>query len=296
MLPYSGQIGYNDVRGEWGVGNNFSLKTASTGGYGVLNQYSFIQPSYGGNNYSPTNWYGYVGNYITQTGLFLNYDAWPTVGSYPGSGPITTNTTNPGINDGDLVNGVGWSSATGGGTWNFNGVNQYIESNNGPNPLNSFSVEIWFKAVGTFSQGSLAGQSVYNQDNWVDSNMWLLHPNATAASTTVSFYANENPQGSFSIRSATSGTLSAGNWYQIVGTFGAGGIKIYVNNALGGTGATSNSGIIDVPPNSLILAGDPRYDFRRLTGDIAIFNMYNTELSTAEISQNWNAYRGRFNL
>ena len=298
MLPYSGAIGYRDIKDEWGVSNNFSLQTASTGGYGQLNQFSFIQPSYGGNNYSPTDWYGYDGNYITQNGLSLNWDAWPTVGSYPGGGPIVTNTVSPGLDDGTLINGVGWSSSPGGDVWDFNGINQYIEIQNGPLQGPSFSVELWFKVapVGYASGGGI-GQSIYNLDDWVSSNMWFLFPTSTSPNASWAFYVNEQPAGSFRIRSVSTGGLNSNQWYQIVGTYGASGMKLYLNNTLIQTNTgISYTGPLNIPSNTLVMAGDSRYDFRRFTGDMPIFNMYNTELTAAEVTQNWDAYRGRFNL
>ena len=296
MLPYSGPIGYNAIRNEFGSPNDFSLQSAYGGSYGALNPYSYIQPiNTGGVNYSPTNWYGYDGQYIVTDQLLLNWDAWPTIGSYPGFGTNVTNTVG-GFN-GTLINGTGWTNAvgTGGGAWVFDGGDDYIRHINGPIGYSNFSVECWFRVQGSFSAGSLAGQSIYNVDDWVSSNMWLLHPNGTSPSTSISFYVNANPPGSYSILSATSATLTQGNWYQIVGTYSPSGVRIYVNGSLSGTGG-GGAGVINVPSNTLVLGGDPRYDFRRLTGNISVLNIYNKELNATEVSQNWGAYRGRYSL
>jgi hypothetical protein len=297
MLPYSGQISYNEIRGQFGSPGNFSLQNAYNGTYGGLNVYSYIQPTNpGGANYSPNQWYGYTGQWIVTSGLILNYDAWPTVSSYPGFGTSVTNVAGgfPPY-DGTLYNGTGWNPGNG-GTFTFDGADDYIGTSPGPNPLNEFTVEIWIKANGSWAIGAGAGQSTYNVDDWVTSNMWLLHPNGTAGSTSISFYVNANPQGSYNIIAATTGVnLTAGNWYQVVGTFSNSATKIYLNGGLSGT-AGGGSGIINNGGNTLVLGGDPRYDFRRLTGDIAAFHMYDRELSAGEVAQNWDAIRGRFGL
>mgnify|MGYP003632447980 FL=1 len=297
MLPYSGQIGYNGIRSEFSNPGNFTLQNAYNGNYGALNIYSYIQPpNTGGANYSPTDWYGYDGTYITTSGLVANYDAWPTVGSYPGNGTVVTNTAG-GYNL-NLINGVGWSGAIGGGNFIFNGINQYIGLSNWYTPTTTFSAELWFKVdpVGYASGGGI-GQSIYNSDDWISSNMWFLFPTSTSPNASWAFYVNEQPAGSFRIRSVSTGGLNSNQWYQIVGTYGANGMKLYLNNTLLQTNTgISFTGPLNIPGNTLVWAGDPRYDFRRFTGNMPIFNFYNKELSATEVTRNWDAYRGRFNL
>jgi hypothetical protein len=297
IVPYSGQVSYDDIRSQFGSPSNFSLSNAYNGTYGGLNGYSYIQPTNpGGANYSPNQWYGYTGQWIVTSGLIINYDGWPYVGSYPGFGTNVPNAAGgfPPYN-GTLYNGTGWVN-TNGGYFVFDGADDYIRSSNGPNPLNEFTVELWIKANGSWAQGAGAGQSTYNTDDWVTSNMWLLHPNGTTSSTSISFYVNANPPGSYNIIAATTNTnLTAGNWYQVVGTFSNSATKIYLNGDLSGTAGGGN-GIVMNGANTLVLGGDPRYDFRRLTGNIAAFHMYSRELSAGEVAQNWNAIRGRFGI
>jgi|TARA_R110001599_G_scaffold327505_1_gene540525 hypothetical protein len=316
-VPYSGQVSYGDVASQTAftpTSANFSLQAAVGGShafspFNTFNPLSFYQPTATSSNISPAGFYGYTGFY--QTGWVpnaptpstsnysnvLTYDSWPTAGSYSGTG--TTVTDMGGFGNGTLMNGMGWSSAggNGGGAWILDGVDDYIDTTNGPTYGTNFSVEVWFRVSTSFSQGALAGQSSFNADDWTYSNMWLLHPNATAANTSISFYVNENPFGSFQIRSVTTGTLSAGNWYQVVGTYGASGMKIYVNGALVATNPSiSGTGVTNNPSNTLVIGGDPRYSFRRLTGNISTFNIYNSELSLAQVYQNFEARRTRYNL
>ena len=319
-VPYSGQVSYNDVALQTAYVSSspdFSLSDVVNGNYSFSNhdQYnplSFYQPTALVTNTSPTGFYGYTGFYQfgwvpnapTPSALnysnVLTYDSWPTVGSYPGTG--TTVTDMGGFGNGSLRNGMGWSSATGngGGAWILDGIDDYIDTTNGPTYGADFSVEIWFRVGSSFAQGALAGQSSLNVDDWTYSNMWLLHPNGTAASTSISFYVNENPFGSYRIRNVNTGTLSAGNWYQVVGTYtssGTAGMKIYVNGALIATNTSiSGTGVTNNASNTLVIGGDPRYSFRRLTGNISTFNIYNSELSLTQVQQNFEARRTRYNL
>ena len=320
-VPYSGQVSYGDVALQTAyiaTSADFSLQDVVGGAYSFspfdqYNPLSYYQPTATATNISPTGFYGYTGFY--QTGWapisptpnsnnysnLLTYDSWPTVGSYPGFGTGVTNMGTYGVN-GTLMNGMGWSSASGngGGAWILDGGDDYIDTTNGPTYGPDFSVEAWFRVSGNFSQGSLAGQATLNVDDWTYSNMWLLHPNATTANTNITFYVNENPWGSFRIRGVTTGTLSAGNWYQVVGTYSSTsttGMAIYVNGSLvatntgiSGTGVTNNTG------NTLVVGGDPRYSFRRLTGNISAFNIYGFELSQAQVALNFEARRTRYNL
>jgi hypothetical protein len=295
MLPYSGQISYGQIRDEFGSSGAFDLQNAYNGTYGPLNPYSYIQlTNPGGANYSPNQWYGYDGAWIVTSGLIINYDAWPTVGSYPGFGTNVINTA--GGFPGTLNNGMGWTGGVGGGTFILDGADDYLSTFPGFNPITDLTVEMWVQAQGSWVIGAGAGQATYNVDDWSSNNMWLLHPNGTLSSTSMTFYVNANPLGSSTIVSATTGiNLTVGNWYQVVGTYSATATKIYVNGALSGTG-TGGGGIINNGSSTLVLGGDPRYSFRRLTGYISVFHMYNRELSAGEIVQNWNAVRGRYNL
>jgi len=300
MLPYSGEITYDQIRTEFGSPSDFSLREAYSGFYGQLNQYSYIQPVNSGNaNFSPTNWYGYSGDRPIGANI-LSYDAWPIMGSYTGSGPSIYDMSGMGY-DGVLANGSFWKPANG-GCFALDGIDDFITVGSGrsrqpgPTGLRSFSVEMWFKVPTSFAIGAGAGQGSYNVDDWGGSNMWLLHPNGTMGSVSWTFYVNAEPAGQYNILSAsTSINLAAGNWYQVVGTFSDQFTSIYVNGQLSGQ-SQGGQAVIDNPFNTLVIGGDPRYDFRRMTGDIAVFNMYSRELSPDEVLTNFNAIRGRFGI
>jgi hypothetical protein len=93
------------------------------------------------------------------------------------------------------------------------------------------------------------------------------------------------------------GTNTIGNWYHLVMTFEGLGDKIakfYVNgvlidaNSIGDNGATSTS---TIRIGSYSTSGS---EF--LTGNVAIARIYNKCLSAAEVTQNFNDTKGRFNI
>lgn len=296
MLPYSGQISYGQIRDEFGGTSTFDLQNAYNGTYGVLNPYSYIQPiNPGGANYSPNQWYGYDGKWIVTTSLQTNWDAWPTIGSYPGAGTLITDASGNNVN-GTLYNGTGWTSLNG-GAWVFDGVNDYVASST---PAffaytTEITVDFWIKYTAAINDGQGVGQAVYNNFDGPPpgQNMWLMHGNG-GGSQTVTFYVWDN---TFNvIGGATTSYLTTGNWYNIVCSMNSGGSTMYTNGTVTGTGGGTGGGMNTNPSAVLFMGGDVRYDFRRLQGSIAALKVYSTALSAPQITQNWNAIRGRFNL
>ena len=91
--------------------------------------------------------------------------------------------------------------------------------------------------------------------------------------------------------------MNTSNWYQVVGTFTSGSRKLYINGVLvssdaqTGTIATNNGGM------SLgAYGGATGTNAYFYNGSLAICRVYNRVLSAAEILQNFNAMRGRFNV
>jgi hypothetical protein len=298
IVPYSGQVSYNDIRSQFGSPSNFNLQSASNGTYGGFNAYSYIQPTDpGGANYSPNQWYGYVGDYIYSPNLITAWDAWPTIGSYPGFGTSIIDVSGDfPPHDGNLYAGTTWSPLNG-GYWVFDGTDDRIASIGGQTYYsftNQISVDFWVKwDVNTFiNWGQGCGQGeIYNYDA-PNANMWLMHGNQ---GNTVSWYVFNGPNAS--INGGTTPVLTMGQWYNITGTMNAGGSSMYLNGTLVGTGGGLGGGNMISNPNAVVyLGGDVRYDFRFMNGAIAAIHIYNTALTAGQVSQNFNALRGRFGI
>jgi hypothetical protein len=297
IVPYSGQVSYNDIRSQFGSPSNFNLQSASNGTYGGFNAYSYIQPTDpGGANYSPNQWYGYVGDYIYSPNLITAWDAWPTIGSYPGFGNNIFDVSGDfPPHNGNLYAGTTWSPLNG-GYWVFDGTDDRIASIGGQTYYsftNQISVDFWVKwDVNTFiNWGQGCGQGeIYNYDA-PNANMWLMHGNQ---GNTVTWNVFNGPNAS--INGGTTPVLTMGQWYNITGTANTNNSAIYLNGVLAGTGPGLGGNMISNPNAVVYLGGDVRYDFRFMNGAIAAIHIYNTALTAGQVSQNFNALRSRFNI
>jgi len=297
IVPYSGQVSYDDIRSQFGSPSNFSLSEAWGGTYGGLNGYSYIQPvNPGVSDYSPNQWYGYVGDYIYTTGLVTTYDGWPYVGSYPGSGNNIIDTNGSPPHNATMVNGTTWTN-TYGGYFTFDGTDDNIR---GTSPYYTFTnqvtVDFWVKwDVNTnINYGQGIGQAVlYNYDNPGDT-MWLMHGNG-GGQNSVSFHVKGYPD--INLGGATTSQLTMGSWYNIIGTMDSGGSAIYLNGTQEATAGGFGGINMNTKSNSVLyLGGDVRYDFRFMNGSIAACHIYNVALTQAQVTQNFNALRGRFGI
>jgi len=89
-------------------------------------------------------------------------------------------------------------------------------------------------------------------------------------------------------------------WYNIVMTYnGAAGIVTYVNGTAGGTkaGAKQNPG----GAGTFLSMGRPANDYLNgalnyFNGYIGAWKIYNRDLTSAEVTQNFNALRGRYGI
>jgi len=89
-------------------------------------------------------------------------------------------------------------------------------------------------------------------------------------------------------------------WYNIVMTYnGAAGIVTYVNGTAGGTkaGAKQNPG----GAGTFLSMGRPANDFLNgalnyFNGYIGAWKIYNRNLTSTEVTQNFNALRGRYGV
>jgi hypothetical protein len=88
------------------------------------------------------------------------------------------------------------------------------------------------------------------------------------------------------------GTVTVNNWYQIVYTFNAsnGACQIFKNGVSQGTGTIQS---FIGTTNILIARWAGTYNFQ---GNGSIYRIYNRVLTQAEVTQNYNAQKGRFGL
>jgi hypothetical protein len=228
---------------------------------------------------------------IVTDGLVLSLDA-GNVKSYPGLGTTWFDKSGRG-NNGTLVNGPTFSSGSLGSIV-FDGVDDYatFSNNLSISQNNPFTVEFWvnlssytnlypcliqIKTDTTYSFIVMATQNpTYSGINFGSTNTWINLRNS----------GNQ---------------LSINTWYQIVVTYNGNGsgnssnYKMYLNSVE--QTLTSSGGYINLSQiNNIGTAENASRGFDNWTGKISSVRIYNKALSAQEITQNFNALRGRFGI
>ena len=212
----------------------------------------------------------------------INYLDFGNTNCYPGTGTA--------IND--LVDSLAYTangptfSTTQGGAFNFDGVNDYIVSNNTRTRAGDFSVGAWFYRSGTTG----ANMSLYNIE--VSNNVGYRH------------LLDENG-GSYYIRARINNTntdyLTATTnqtWYYHMATFNqtTDDVTLYLNGSLVASG--SFTGSFSVTNEYLMVGasslGGSTGATQRMKGFISEIHAYDRELKPTEVTQNWNATKLRY--
>jgi hypothetical protein len=220
---------------------------------------------------------------IVTDGLVLSLDAGNTK-SYPGTGTTWFDKSGRG-NNGTLTNGPTFSSANGGSIV-FDGVDDFVTGSNSSNfafGTGDFTVSYWMYINAFSGTGTPTFVDLRNNPNgtgpgysdYIETSKFKLYINNTIAYTST-------------------GSLSTGSWYNISATRQSTTISVYFNGVLDGT-SSNNSNITE---NGFKLARNvnsslPSY----LNGRMASVLVYKGKgLSPSEITQNFNALRGRFGI
>jgi hypothetical protein len=219
---------------------------------------------------------------IVTNNLVLYLDA-ANSKSYPGSGTTWTDISGGG-NVGTLAGGPTFAT-TSGGIISFDGSNDIVTiPNNVSLDTQTPTVEVWVRTNATnqngfwFEKGAVNTQYALFQEGGLI--QWRMNIGGiTQLSTTTAVYMNTS------------------NWYQVVGTFTTGSRKLYINGVL--VSSDTQTGTIATNAGGMSLGaygGATGTNGYYYNGSLAICRVYNRELSAAEILQNFNAMRGRFNV
>jgi hypothetical protein len=223
---------------------------------------------------------------IVTDGLVLALDA-ANRKSYPGSGTTWTDLSGNG-NNGTLVNGPTYNSANSGSIV-FAGDNDYVIATR-PSSLvagGPISVSLWAKWITTGTTISTIQVLVDNNHSSSPVQGFVLQDRPDL-SKSIQFGSNITSNGATSTFQVGDGT-----WHHIVGTNDQTTTKLYIDGSL--NAQISQGGLGTVQPN--ISVGYWQFTpGRYLNGNVAQVSIYNRALSAAEISQNFNAFRGRFGI
>ena len=222
----------------------------------------------------------YLGNIVTQ-GLVLDLDA-AIKGSYPGTGSIWTDVSNNG-NNGTLINGPTFSSADYGSIV-FDGVDDYVSCGNVLfNNVSAVTISIWVN-IQSFNNGNtIISKGAQGEGSNTTFAAWII----SSSSIRNRFFNSTGTSGL-----VDTGTLSQNTWYNLTWTYNGSAITVYTNSIVGETAALS--GPLKTNTNPLNIA---RSIYGNNTQMICSgTQIYNRALSQAEITQNFNALRGRYGI
>lgn len=217
---------------------------------------------------------------IATSGLVFCFDAGNTK-SYPGSGTTVRNVVNN--NAGTLVNGPTFSS-TNGGFFSFVTDDHVTFSEDSTLNTQTPTVEVWVKTNSTNQNGFWFEKGQVN-------TQYSLFQEGTVIQWRMNFGSIN------SLSTTTASFMNTSNWYQVVGTYTSGRRRLHINGVL--VSSDSQTGTISTNTNGMSIGVYGGFNGSRgyyYNGNIATVRVYNRELTTPEILQNFNALRGRFGV
>ena len=225
----------------------------------------------------------YRGPNVVTNGLVLNLDAANT--KIYVSGSTTWNDLSGNNNSGSLTNGPTFNSANGGSIV-FNGSNTIIT--NFPTQISgngSKTISCFFKTLTTSRMGLCGTRDTSASTGWV------LDVNRTTAGNLTYYHT-----GGTIIEIAAG--INANTWYNATVTYNLSSttVTLYLNGAQIGSPNNGFSSITTSTFNGVIGAEQQADISTVFSGSIASTQIYNRALTAAEISQNFNAQKSRFNL
>ena len=215
---------------------------------------------------------------VVTAGLQLYLDA-GNASSYPGSGTTWTDLSGNNLT-GTLTNGPTYS-ATNGGSIVFDGSNDYVQCS-GSLTVTAATFVTWIKRNG--NQGQYDGILFSRGANTTGMNF--------QSSNQLGYHWNDagntyNWQSGLTIPNLT--------WCMIAISVTSTAATAYLCQSGGTTTATNTVNHSSSNLNDIKLAVDDAAA-RYFNGNIAIAQLYNTALSAAQVSQNFQADRGRFGV
>lgn len=228
---------------------------------------------------------------IITDGLVLCLDA-ANRESYSRSGTIWTDLA--GINNGTLTNGPTFNSANGGSIV-FDGVNDYVLISDSPSlnlsSVNRITISSWFFAS---SDGTTTTLEIFHKRN--NSPTFVSYGISWQLVTTNNnrlFSRLGFTDGSFS--DLNSGILNKSQWYHGTQVFDGSIHYMYINGVLVSQSLTLVGKTIK-DDNLPVTIGAYNNTVEFFNGRVSFCQIYNRALSPAEVLQNYNATKGRFNL
>jgi hypothetical protein len=163
----------------------------------------------------------------------------------------------------------------------FNGTSNVITTSH-TSPVR-ISLSIWWRAAST-------GLTQYLLDTNTNSALhgFSLQVNSSLTTLTATL-------GNIILNASSSVTFTPDVWYNIIVTYNGVSVDRYVNGVLVGTSAVSNGPNITYNTNSFNIGASSSGTFFT-AGSISSVSVYSKSLSVDEVTQNFNALRGRYSV
>lgn len=224
----------------------------------------------------------FQGPNIVRDGLVFAYDAGSTR-CYSGTGTTAKNIIDS--TTGTLTNGVAFNSANG-GFWEFDGTNDYIVISNANSPQfianQAFTISyiVYLNRVtGTYMAPVMKGSFPSSYGHLIGAgNLFIV-------------YTDDDSSPEFSISNMLDNDIN--KWVFITQTYDGNKIYVYRNGVLEGQ---SGAGVTFTVNTSNLYIGSNNSTNYYLDGNMANLKIYDKALTTAEVLQNYNAYKSRFGL
>jgi len=229
-------------------------------------------------------WPGFVPSIVTD-GLVVHLDAGNSA-SYPGSGAtwfdLITNSNN------GTISGATYDSANG-GSLSFDGMNDGVSVPGTNLSLNQMTISSWNYSTNYNQNGFMFEKTT----NGTVNTQYSLFYNATGNNAIYYRTFGLSSQDLF-VDTTTAGVVN-NQWNNIVATFDGSQKKIYVNGVLR---ATQNvTGTVTQNSTGLAYIGIyGNFGGYPFNGNIASTQIYNKALTASEITQNFDALKGRYGL
>ncbi len=163
------------------------------------------------------------GTFPAVPSLVMNLDA----ATYSGSGPWVDSVASKSFT---LYNSPTWSDSIGGGSFLFNPASsQYASTDPGLGSLGNWSVEVWHYYTGNNTGG--AGSPCIITEWWPNPASQINFSLGTLSDSATPYLQAGMFKSAWQ-STAADYTLTANNWYQIVGTYDGMNVKLYVNGTM----------------------------------------------------------------
>ena len=219
---------------------------------------------------------------IVSDGLVLNLDAGDT-NSYSGTGTIWTDLSGNG-NNGTLQSVISYSSDNG-GYLDFNGSTDYVTLPEISTAGNEISFDVWNYGI-TSQNSSIIFLADSNEGR-------LLNVHLPWSNNTVYFDKGGASYDRIS-KSVSNSEYQGWHYWAFTANASTGSMKIYLDGFLWHSGTGNNKVINDVTGTTRTIGKNDNNNYHR--GYISNLKLYKKELTASQVTQNFNALKGRYGL